>query len=70
MVKMLIRRWRQAYATGNLRLVRRLSALLDLARGESVAQVAEMHSVARQAVYDWLKALVLFGFLRLWISKI
>lgn len=60
-VKMLIRRLKYAYDVGNLRLVRRISALLDLTQDETVAQVAETHSVARQTVYDWLKAFLLQG---------
>jgi len=60
-VKNLMRHLQRAYATGNIRLVRRISALLDLGRGDGVAQVAERHSVSRQVVYDWLKAFLLQG---------
>lgn len=60
-VKMLIGRLQHAYRVGDLRLVRRVSALLDLARETTVAQVAEIYSVSRQAVYDWLKALMCHG---------
>jgi len=60
-IKALIQRWEQAYAAGNLRLVRRASALLDLVKGETVAQVAETYSVSRQTVYDWLKAFIWKG---------
>lgn len=60
-VKMLIGRLQHAYRVGDLRLVRRVSALLDLARKATVAQVAEIYSVSRQAVYDWLKALMCHG---------
>jgi transposase len=60
-VKKLIRHLQRAYATGNVRLVRRISALLDLGRGDSVAQVAERHSISRQVVYNWLKAYLLHG---------
>ena len=52
-VKLLIQRWKQAYELGDLRLVRRISALLGLARGETVIQVADTLSVSRQAVYHW-----------------
>lgn len=60
-VKMLIGRLQYAYRVGDLRLVRRVSALLDLTRGVAVVQVAEIYSVSRQAVYDWLKALMCRG---------
>lgn len=60
-IKLLSRRLSKAYAAGDARLVRRISALLGLAKGETVAQVAEMHGVARQTVYNWLKAFILEG---------
>ena len=59
--KLLTQRLGQAYTAGDLRLVRRVSALLGLANGETVAQVAETLSVSRQAVYNWLKAFMLYG---------
>jgi hypothetical protein len=40
-VKMLFGRLQHAYRVGDLRLVRRVSALLDLARKATVTQVAE-----------------------------
>ena len=60
-VKMLIQRMQFAYRVGDLRLVRRTSALLHLAKQPTIAQVAETYSVARQTVYDWLKALMCHG---------
>jgi len=59
--KLLIKRLEQAYAAGDLRQVRRISALLGLARDETVSQVAETCSVCRQTVYNWLKAFMLDG---------
>jgi transposase len=60
-VKLLIQRLKQAYDAGDARLVRRISALLGLARSETVDQVAETLSVARQTVYDWLAAFLQQG---------
>jgi transposase len=60
-VKMLIGRLQYAYRTGNLRLVRHVSALLDLAKHPVIAQVANTYAVARQTVYGWLKALMCQG---------
>jgi transposase len=42
-------------------LVRRISALLGLAKGETVPGVAETVSVSRQTIYNWLKAFMLEG---------
>jgi transposase len=60
-IKSLIRRLAQAYAAGDLRLVRRISALLGLPKGETVPGVAETVSVSRQTIYNWLKAFILEG---------
>ena len=60
-VKLLIQLLKKAYDAGALRLVRRISVLLSLAKQEPVAQVAETFSVSRQTVYDWLKAFILYG---------
>ncbi|MCL7453523.1 MAG: winged helix-turn-helix domain-containing protein [Anaerolineae bacterium] len=60
-VKTLIGRLQDAYRVGDLRLVRRTSALLDLNRKATILEVAETNLVARQTVYDWLKALMCHG---------
>jgi transposase len=60
-IKLLTERLGQAYAAGDLRVVRRISALLGLAKGESVAEVAETLSVSRQAIYDWLRIFMVAG---------
>jgi transposase len=60
-VKMLIGRLQYAYRVGNLRLVRHVSALLDLTKQPVIAEVANTYAVARQTVYDWLKTLMCHG---------
>jgi len=60
-VKMLIRQLKHGYGVGDLRLVRRISALLDVAWAGTVAQVAETHTVARRTVYNWPKSFLLQG---------
>jgi transposase len=60
-VKMLVGRLQYAYRVGNLQLVRRVSALLELTREATISQVADIYSVSRQSVYDWLKALMCHG---------
>ena len=47
--KAVLERLKQAYATGALRLVKRIHALLYLAEGKTVAEVAEiLHLVSKQ----------------------
>jgi transposase len=60
-VKLLVQHLKGAYDAGALRSVRRISALLGLAQGESVKQVAETISVSRQTVHNWLKDFLLRG---------
>jgi transposase len=51
--KQLYRRLQQAYASGSLKLVKRLHVLLALAQGQSVRAVAEMLSLGEQTVRDY-----------------
>jgi transposase len=51
--KQLYRRLQEAYAIGSLKLVKRIHALLDLAQGQSVREVAEMLSLGEQTVRDY-----------------
>jgi transposase len=51
--KHLYRRLQQAYASGSLKLVKRLHALLALAQGQSVHEVAAMLSLGEQTVRDY-----------------
>ena len=51
----LYRRLQQAYASGSLKLVKRIHALLALAQGQSVSAVAEMLSLGEQTVRDYRK---------------
>ena len=46
-IKLSIQHLKQAYAAGDVRSLRSISALLGPAKGETVAQVAEMLSVCR-----------------------
>ena len=59
--KSLVEQLKQAYTAGDLRLVRRISALLGLATGETVAQVAETLSVSREVVCNPIRAFMLHG---------
>jgi transposase len=51
--KQLYRRLRQAFASGSLKLVKRIHALLALAQGQNVSEVAEMLSLGEQTVRDY-----------------
>ena len=57
----LYERLHQAYAKGQLRLIKRIHVLLYLADGKSVAQVAEILQLSQQTIYNYIKALVLKG---------
>jgi transposase len=51
--KQLYRRLKEAYAIGSLKLVKRIHALLGLAQGQSVREVAEMLALGDQTVRDY-----------------
>ena len=51
--KQLYRRLQQAFASGSLQLVKRIHALLALAQGQNVSEVAEMLSLGEQTVRDY-----------------
>lgn len=60
-VNSLRQRWQAAYAAGDLPLVQRITALLELAHGTTVAAVAEAFTVTRQTVYNWLQDFLVQG---------
>ena len=51
--KQLYRRLQQAYASGSLKLIKRIHTLLALAQGQSVSDVAEMLALGEQTVRDY-----------------
>ena len=61
-VKELHKRLEQAYAIGDVRLVRRISVLLGyLAQGLSPADLAAHWSISEASPYNWLRALLVEG---------
>ncbi len=60
-VNELIKVLHQAYKAGDIKLVRRISALLSLSRGEKADEIAAMLGVAPSSVYEWLKRLMVEG---------
>ena len=59
--KQLYRRLQQAYGSGDLRVVRRIQALLALADNQSVQEVAEMLNLGQQTIRDYRNAFLLKG---------
>lgn len=55
-------RWEGAFRKGDLRLVKRIGALLWLAKGLAVAEISELLGVVEQTVYNWLYAFILERF--------
>lgn len=61
-VKAMSQRLQGAYARGDTRLVRRISALLEvLAGGQSVEAVSAQWAVSAACLYEWVHALLLNG---------
>ena len=58
-VKALTRRLEDAYRWGNARLVRRITALLDVAQNIPVETIARRLCISETSVYRWLRAFLL-----------
>jgi transposase len=54
-------RLQHAYAVGDRRLMRRISVLLAIVRGEVIAAIARTWDISRQTVYNWIVAFVAQG---------
>jgi len=59
--KQLSRRLQQAYGCGDLRVVRRIQALLALADNQSVQEIAEMLKLGQPTIRDYRNAFLLKG---------
>lgn len=57
---------RTLHRTCDARVYRRTLAILEVGRGESVADVARMLGVSRQSVYNWLAEFVRASVLSVW----
>lgn len=60
-VKGLVKALQQAYKAGDARMVRRISALLDFARGDATDEIAARHGVSVAVIYIWVKKLMVEG---------
>jgi len=58
----LVERLRQAYANGQLRLVKRIHALLYILDGKPIDETAAILDLSEQSVYNYVKAFILKGF--------
>ena len=54
-VKELISLLQRAYKRGDIRVVKRISAMLRIHEGQSVKAIAEILAVTVQTVYNWIK---------------
>ena len=54
--------WKQAFDRGDLRLVRRTSALLSYGQGQEIDVIAADVSVSPETVYAWLRAFLVDRF--------
>ena len=59
--KAILARLKQAYASGALRLIKRIQALLALAAGQTVPEVAEDLALGEQTVRDYVHTFLLNG---------
>jgi transposase len=55
----LLKRLQQAYAQGELRLIKRIHALLYILDGKSVSEVADILKLSLQTIYNYITAFVL-----------
>ena len=55
----LLERLQQAYARGELRLIKRIHALLYLIEGKSVSEVVDLLKLSVQTIYNYISAFVL-----------
>ena len=55
----LLKRLQQAYAQGELRLIKRIHALLYILEGKSVFEVAELLRLSSQTIYNYITAFIL-----------
>jgi transposase len=60
-VNELVQALQRAYKAGDAKMVRRITALLSLSKGEKVSDIAATLGVAPSSVYEWLKRLMVEG---------
>lgn len=68
-VKELRQKLQEAYAAGNVRLVRRIAVLLSIARGAGLSEMEEQWKISPKTSYQWMAAFVKQGWDSLVYSK-
>lgn len=51
----------KAYKAGDAKMVKRVSALLEISRGEAVSEISQKLDASRTSIYGWLKAYMVEG---------
>ena len=57
----LVEALQRAYKAGDMQMVKRVSALLDMSRGETVSEIARKLDISRTSVYEWLRSFMVEG---------
>lgn len=60
-VNKLVAALQKAYRAGDAKMVKRVSALLEMSRGEPVSEVSQRLVVSRTSLYEWLRAFMVEG---------
>lgn len=60
-VKELVQALHRAYKAGDAKMVQRVTALLNMSKGEKVSDIAMTLGIAPSSVYEWLKRLMVEG---------
>ena len=60
-VNELVKALQRAYKAGDAKMVRRMTALLNISTGEKVNDIAATLGVAPSSIYEWLKRLMIEG---------
>ena len=55
----ILQRLQEAYAKGEVRLIKRIHALLYIVEGQTVGEVVDILKLSKQTVYNYLKAFIL-----------
>jgi transposase len=60
-VNSLVKALQRAYKAGDVQMVKRVSARLDVGRGKSVSDIARKLGISRTSVYEWLRSFMVEG---------
>jgi len=60
-VNQMVKALQKAYKSGDARMIKRISVLLDFSRGDAVESIIERHGVSSSSLYEWIKKLLVEG---------